>query len=160
MSTPNPNRKIYKPSLVINYKILIQKDGKVTLGSLRCTRQDKGIWKTWGVSVVWVHLFWDMVQKLLMWSRSFPLHLLIQDTLQWVLILFIAAQPVWNATVCFAWVCVTGKLKLSLRMSWKRMEEYRCSATGSFILTQKGDEQWVSHPRCFTQGETVPVPIQ
>jgi hypothetical protein len=34
MSTPNPNRKIYKPSLIINNKILVQKDGKVKLGVL------------------------------------------------------------------------------------------------------------------------------
>ena len=40
------------------------------------------------------------------------------------------------------------------------MEECRCSATGSLIiLTQERDEQRVLHPRCFTQGETVPVPI-
>jgi hypothetical protein len=79
--------------------------------------------------------------------------------LQCVLILFFAAQPVWNATVYFAWVCVIVKLKLSLCIPWRQMEECRCSATGSLILTQEGDTQWVSHPGCFTQGKMCQYPF-
>lgn len=74
--------------------------------------------------------------------------------LQCVLILFFAAQPVWNVTVRFSWAHVTVKLKLSKFMPWGHMEECRCSATGSSSLTQEEGEKWVSCPRCFTQGET------
>jgi len=49
MNTPDLNRKMYKPSLIINYKMLIQKDRKLTLGSLRCnertgTSEKHGVW--------------------------------------------------------------------------------------------------------------------
>lgn len=114
-----------------------------------------GVW-----CVAWVNLFWDMVQILLMRSRSFPLHSLMQDTSP------VNLYTLFCSTACLKCYCLFclslcySLVKLSLCMPWMQMEECRCSAIGSSLWTQEWDEQWVSHPRCFTQGETVPVPIQ
>ena len=95
-----------------------------------------------------------MVPKLLMWSWSFPLHSLIQDTYPVSPVTCFCSTTSLKCYFLFAWVCVKVKLKLSICIPWRHIEECGSSDTSSLFLIQERGEQWVSCPRCFTQGKT------